>query len=154
MKKKTLMIILPVIFLTTYVYSYAQQFTAGEQVLIRPSQVIIENYVIVKLSKEIIDEPNANRFEVSNPYTYLQTVLDAAGKRSHIVFQTNFFGKILFLSYSNNISGMFNKKGKPMNLFIRCLNKVNDHISPVQITEAVIGCIIDRLNYCYENQLM
>lgn len=151
MKTKILTFILPVLVLTINLKATAQQFTMGEQVIIKPSQVIIENYVIVKLSKEIIDEPMANRFEVTNPYTYLQTVLDASGKRSHIIFQTNFFGKILFLCYSNNISGLFNKKSKPMNLFIRCLNKVNDHISPVQTNEAVIGCIIDRLNYCYEN---
>lgn len=151
MKKKICMIILPVIFLASNVSSYAQQFTMGEQGIIKPSQIIIENYVNVKLSKKIMDDAMANQFDVTNPYTYLQVVYDASGKRYHILFQTNFSGKILFLCYSNNISGLFNKKNKPMFLFIRCLNGVNDHISPVQITEAVIGCIIDRFNYCFEN---
>ncbi len=151
MKTKMLMFFFPIMLLATNLTISAQQFTAGEQVVIKTSQVIIENYVIVKLSKEIIDEPMANRFDVSNPYTYLQVVIDAFGKKSHILYQTNFSGKIIFLCYSNNISGLFNKKNKPMFLFTRCLNAVNDNISPVQITEAVIGCIIDRLNYCFEN---
>ncbi len=151
MKTKTVMIILPIMLLVTNLTICAQQFSIGEQVVIKPSQVIIENYTIVKLSKKIIDESMANRFDVTNPYTYLQVVMDAFGKRSHILFQTNFSGKILFLCYSNNISGLFNKKNKPTFLFSRCLNGVNDHISSVQMAEAVTGCMIDRLNYCFEN---
>lgn len=151
MKTKMLTFIFPIMLLATNLTISAQQFTAGEQVIIKTSQVIIENYVIVKLSKEIIDEPMANRFDVSNPYTYLQVVIDAFGKKSHILYQTNFSGKIIFLCYSNNVSGLFNKKNKPMFLFTRCLNAVNKNISPVQITDAVIGCMIDRLNYCFEN---
>ena len=151
MKTKMLTFIFPIMLLATNLTISAQQFTAGEQVVIKTSQVIIENYVIVKLSKEIIDEPMANRFDVSNPYTYLQVVIDAFGKKSHIIYQTNFSGKIIFLCYSNNVSGLFNKKNKPMFLFTSCLNAVNKNISPVQITDAVIGCMIDRLNYCFEN---
>ncbi len=151
MKTKMLTFIFPIMLLATNLTISAQQFTAGEQVIIKTSQVIIENYVIVKLSKEIIDESMANRFDVSNPYTYLQVVIDAFGKKSHILYQTNFSGKIIFLCYSNNVSGLFNKKNKPMFLFTRCLNAVNKNISPVQITDAVIGCMIDRLNYCFEN---
>lgn len=154
MKKKIITAILTVMFLAANKGIYAQQFTMGEQVVIKPSQVIIENYVSVKLSKEMIDDAMANKFDLTNPYTYLQVVNDPSGKRCHILFQTSFSGKILFLCYSNNVSGLFNKKNKPMNLFILCINRVNDHISPVQVTEAAIGCIIDRLNYCYENQLM
>ncbi len=130
---------------------YAQQFSVGELSTIRPSQVIIENYSVVNLSKEIIEDPMANRFDVNNPYTYLQIVHDAIANRYHILFQTGFTGKVLFLSYSNNLSALFNKKTKPMFLFIRCLKEINNHISSIQIINAVIECILERLNYCYDN---
>lgn len=131
--------------------SQAQQFTTGELSTIKPSQVIIENYVPVKLSKEMQEDQNANRFDISNPYTYLQVVTDVFGSRYHILFQTGFTGKLLFLSYSSNLSVLFNKKNKPMFLFNHCLRKVNNYISSIQIIEETIKCILERLNYCYEN---
>ena len=130
---------------------YAQQFSTGELATIKPSQVIIENYSPVKLSKEIIDDVMANRFDINNPYTYLQIVNDAAFNRYHILFQTGFTGKILFLSYSNNLSALFNKKNKPIFLFTHCLKEINDHISSIQVVDAVVTCILDRLNYCSDN---
>jgi hypothetical protein len=129
----------------------AQQFSNGELSVTKPSQVINENYIPVTLSKEIIDEAMANSFDVHNPYTYLQIVNDATANRYHILFQTNFSGKILYLAYSNNLSAIFNKKDKPMFLFTRCLKEINNFISPIQVIEAVLKCMIDRLNYCYDN---
>ena len=132
-------------------YIYAQQFSTGELSTIRPSQVIIENYSPVNLSKEIIDDPAANRFDINNPYTYLQIVHDAVFNRYHILLQTGFTGKILFLSYSNNLSDLFNKKSKPMFLFNHCLKEINDHISSIQIMNATVQCMLERLNYCSDN---
>ncbi|MEP7164324.1 MAG: hypothetical protein ABI741_06505 [Ferruginibacter sp.] len=132
-------------------YLFAQQFSSNELVTIKPSQVIIENYSTINLSKEIIEDPMANRFDQGNPYTYLQIVTDAKLNRYHILFQTGFTGKILFLSYSNNLSALFNKKTKPMFLFTRCLKEINNHISSIEVMDAVVECILARLNYCYDN---
>lgn len=129
----------------------SQQFSTSELSVIKTSQVIIENYTSVNLSKEIIDEATSNRFDVNNPYTYLQVIIDESGNRYHILFQTNFNGKILYLSYSNNLSALFNKKDKPMFLFTRCLKEINNAISSVQVTNTAIKCIVDRLNYCSDN---
>lgn len=144
------MILLPLAFIFLFGVS-AQQFSTGELSTIKPSQVIIENYNLVNLSKEIIEDPMANKFDVSNPYTYLQIVIDARSNRFHILFQTSFTGKILFLSYSNNLAGLFNKKSKPMFLFMRCLKEINNHISSIEIIDATVKCIVERLNYCYDN---
>jgi hypothetical protein len=129
----------------------AQQFFNGEISTIKPSQVIIENYITVNLSKEIIDDLMANRFDPNNPYTYLQVINDATTNHYHVLFQTNFSGKILFLSYSNNLSALFNKNNKPMFLFVRCLKDMNNHLSSVQIMDAAIKCVVERLNYCYDH---
>ena len=128
----------------------AQQFTIAEQSIIKPSQVIIDNYTPVDLSKQVIDNNMANKFDLTNPYTYLQIVRDEKSASYHILFQTSFEGKILFLSYSNNLSGLFNKKEKPMFLFIRCIKEINNHLSSTQMMDAAVKCIIERLNYCYE----
>ena len=131
--------------------SFAQQFNAAEISTIKPLQVIIENYTRVDLSNDVIDDAMANTFNINNPYTYLQMVNDAAGKSYHILLQTNFMGKILFLAYSNNLSAVFNKKDRPRFLFIHCLKEINNHLSSIQITDDAIKCIIERLNYCSED---
>jgi hypothetical protein len=128
----------------------AQSYYLGEQLTLRPSQVIIENYTMVSLSKEIIDDPAANQFDRVNPYTYLQMVNDNGRNNYHILFQSSFMGKILFLAYSNNLAALFNKTEKPMFLFMRCIKRINEHLSPVQTAAAAVNCIIERLNYCAE----
>lgn len=126
----------------------AQQYSSTELSTIKPIQLLIENYTRIILSKEMIDDGMANQFDINNPYTYIQLLSDATGNIYHIIYQTNFSGKIMFLAYSNNLSRLFNKPDKPMFLFQHCLKEVNNHLSPVQVTTAAIKCLIDRLNYC------
>ena len=130
---------------------FAQQYNSTELSIIKPSQVITENYTRVNLSNEVMDDAMANRFDVNNPYTYLQMVNDAGANNYHIILQTNFIGKILFLCYSNNLSAVFNKKDKPLFFFQHCLKEINNHLSSVEVINAAIKCIVDRLNYCSEN---
>jgi hypothetical protein len=132
-------------------HTNAQQFNTADQSIIKPSQVIIDNYTVINLSKEIIDNSMANRFDLNNPYTYLQIVKDENSNSYHILFQTSFEGKILFLSYSNNLSALFNKKEKPMFLFTRCLKEINNQLSSIQVINAAVKCIVERLNYCSDN---
>ena len=131
--------------------SLAQQFSTAEISTIKPVRVIIENYTCVNLSGEVIDDALANIFDINNPYTYLQIVNDAAGKSYHILLQTNFMGKILFLAYSNNLSAVFNKKEKPKFLLLHCLKEINNHLSSVQVMDEAVKCIVERLNYCSED---
>lgn len=139
------------LILVMHAGSFAQQFTEAGLSTIKPSQIIIENYTVVILSKEIIDDPMANRFDPGNPYTYLQLIDDGSANKFHILYQTNFLGKIIYLGYSNNLSGIFNKEKKPMFLFVRCLRGINNHLSSAQIAAEAVKCIIERLNYCAES---
>lgn len=135
-------------FVVFYMSLHAQTYFRGEQAIIQPLQVMIENYTAITLEKEIAADPNGNRFDKSNVYTYLQIIHDDAGKDYHVLFQTNFPGKILFLAYSNNLSAIFNNREKPLNVFVNCIKQVNDHVSAIQNVDAAIKCIIDRLHYC------
>ena len=76
--------------------------------------------------------------------------IDHSGLIPRLVAE-GFTGKILFLSYSNNLSDLFNKKSKPMFLFNHCLKEINDHISSIQIMDATVQCMLERLNYCSDN---
>ncbi|CAN5789685.1 hypothetical protein BH11BAC4_BH11BAC4_20600 [soil metagenome] len=130
---------------------FAQEYVSTELSIVKPSQVIIENYITVNLSTAIIDDPKANKFDVSNPYTYLQLLNDKKGNTYHIILQSNFSGKILFLCYSNNLTTVFNKADKPAFLFTHCLKEINNHISSVQVMNNAIKCIVERLNYCSDD---
>ena len=125
----------------------AQAYFRGEQTTIQPMQVILENYTAITLSKEVADDINKNRFDKYNIYTYIQSIYDSEGKNYHILFQTSFLGKILFLSYSNNLSPLFSGRDKPLNVFMNCISHVNDHLSSFQVSDAAVNCIIERLNY-------
>lgn len=137
-----------VFILTNAVAGYAQSFSRGEQTVIQPMQVLMENYTIISLRIENEHAADGNRFDRTNPYTYLQLLYDESGKGYQIIFQVSFSGKILLLAYSNNLSALFNKMDKPLNIFSNCIRTVNSHVSPVQNIDAAILCIIDRLNYC------
>ena len=144
-----------IIFLCCIIFCsnvFSQQYSCTELSPIKPLQVIIENYTCINLSTEIMDDAMANRFDVNNPYTYLQMLHDESGNGYHILLQTNFSGKILFLAYSNNLSAVFNKADRPKFIFQHCLKEINRHISSIQVKDAVIKCMIDRLNYCSEDQ--
>ncbi|MEO6668939.1 MAG: hypothetical protein ABIN36_05655 [Ferruginibacter sp.] len=148
--KKWSKIIVAVIFMAISSPLHAQNYFRGEQTVIQPLQVMIDNYTAINLVKDVANDPNANRFDKYNPYTFLQLIYDSYRKDYQVLFQTNFSGKILFLAYSNNLSAIFNNREKPFNVFANCIRDVNDHLSPVQNMEAAIKCIIDRLNYCSE----
>ena len=148
MKKTMKAMLVPVCLLIIITGTQAQTYFRGLQTIVQPSQVIIDNYTGIVLGKRAGNEPGLNQFDRSNPYSYLQVVSDNGGKDYHILFQTNFSGKILFLAYSNNLSPVFNNAGKSMNVFLNCIRQVNDFVSPVQNAETAINCIIERLNYC------
>ncbi len=143
-----------VLFTTIYftgIPLFAQNFSRGMNLVIEPAQVISDNYICIILQKEIDAEPFFNRFDKSNPYTYLQLIHDKNGKDSHILYQTNFSGSILFLAYSNNLSIYFNGRDKPLNVFMNCIRECNAHISAVQNAAAAISCIMQRLEFCSNN---
>ena len=128
----------------------AQTFNKANQMSIFPSQVLIENYTIVPLSQDNPGPPPENLFDIKNPYTFLQVISDKNGREYHILYQTDFFGKILFLAYSNNLSPVFNNKEKPFFGWQLCIRKLNQSIFSLQNSDVAVNCMLERLNYCAE----
>lgn len=131
---------------------FSQQYVAGEMMLIKPYQVIIENYTGVKLVKETSEKSNTPAFDMNNPYTLLQQLTDEKGNNFHILLQTDFLGKLVYLAISNNLSALFNRKDRPMIFFQNCMKEMNHYVLSVQVTAAAVNCIVDRLNYCISDQ--
>lgn len=130
------------------VLSQSQTFNKGSFSIISTSQIIFGNYFVINLQPEMIADPKANRFDINNTDTHLQVLIDNNGKKYHILLQTNFMGKVTFLSISNNLSVIFNKKEKPMFIFANCIQDLNTYISSSQNIETALNCVIARLEYC------
>ncbi len=128
--------------------SYAQTFSKGNLSGISTGQIIQENYLTIRLNPEQVADPKANLFDISNADTHLQVLIDNSGRKYHILLQTNFAGRVTFLSVSNNLAALFNKKDKPMFIFDNCIQDLNTAILQKQNMETAIKCIIERLEYC------
>jgi len=128
--------------------SIAQTFNKGYFSIVPKAQMIAENYFTIKLQPEMIADPKANLFDINNADTHLQVLIDNTGKKYHVLLQTNFMGKVTYLSISNNLVPNFNKKEKPMFLFENCIQDLNTSISQNQNIETALSCVIGRLEYC------
>jgi hypothetical protein len=136
------------LILSEPVITHAQAFNRGSLSAISTNQVIPENYSSVRLDPEQVADPKANIFDISNADTHLQVLIDNAGRKYHILLQTNFTGRVTFLSISNNLATTFSKKDKPMLMFNDCIQDLNTSIIQKQNIEIVIKCVIERLEYC------
>ena len=123
----------------------SQAYSRGEQLVISPSQVMTDHYVQIPLPQEA---KAVSAFDRHNAYTYVQLINEEFGKTSQLIYQTDFFGRLLYLAYSNNLASVFNNVDKPMNTFVSCMKRVNENISPVQNVDQAVRCVIERLNYC------
>lgn len=128
--------------------SQSQTFNKGSFSIISTSQIIPENYLIISLQPEMIADAKANLFDINNADTHLQVLIDNNGKKYHILLQTNFMGKVTFLSISNNLSVIFNEKDKPMFMFTNSIQDLNTSISQSQNIDVALNCVIGRLEYC------
>lgn len=136
------------IFLKISVVAQAQTFNKGYLAIVPTIQIIPENYFVIKLPPEMIADPKANLFDINNTDTHLQILTDSKGKKYHILLQLNFMGRVTFLSISNNLAIIFNKKEKPMFEFMNCIQDLNTSISQSQNIETALNCIIKRVEYC------
>ncbi len=126
----------------------AQEFTKGRNMVIHPLQVLVEQFTPVAFPIEYQNSVASNQFDRANLYTYIQLITNSARMEYQVLYQTDFFGKILFLAYSNGLSAIFNKKEKPVFALQKCISEINHNLFSVQNSETAIDCIIDRLNYC------
>ena len=128
-------------------FSKAKTFNKGYLSIINTAQIIPENYFTIILQPEMVADPKVNLFDVNND-TRLQVLADNTGKKYHILLQTNFMGRVTFLSISNNLAVIFNKKEKPMFVFENCILDLNTSISQSQNIETALNCVIKRVEYC------
>ena len=129
---------------------FGQEFQRGESMVVQPLQIIPEQFTMIRLPEEVVTGNGANRYDNGNLYTYMELLFDGRQKTYQVIYQTDFMGKILFLAISNNLTSVFMRKDKPMFLFQSCIKELNRLLSPVQITEKAMQCVIERLNYCKE----
>ena len=129
---------------------FGQEFQRGESLLVQPLHIMPDQFTMIRLPETVISGPDANRYDNGNPYTYMELLFDSRQKTYQVIYQTDFFGKMLFLGISNNLSSLFMRKDKPMFLFQSCIRDMNRMMSPVQVAEKAMQCLIDRLNYCKE----
>lgn len=127
-----------------------QEFQRGESLLVQPLHIMPDQFTMIRLPETVISGPDANRYDNGNPYTYMELLFDSRQKTYQVIYQTDFLGKMLFLAISNNLSSLFMRKDKPMFLFQSCIRDMNRMMSPVQVAEKAMQCLIDRLNYCKE----
>jgi len=128
----------------------AQYFNKAQQYSISPTHLLIENYTSVGLSSDDTKALHFNEFDITNPYTFIQAITDNAGQVYHIIYQTDFVGKLFFLGYSNNLSSIFNNPEKPKMRLLNCLKNTKDDLNTSESATIAIDCLLERLNYCSE----
>lgn len=128
----------------------AQYYYKAQQYNITPSQILIENYTSVGLSSDDTKALHFNEFDITNPYTFIQAITDNAGQMYHIIYQTDFVGKLFFLGYSNNLSSIFNNPEKPVMRLLYFLKNIKENLNTSESSTIAINCMIERLNYCSE----
>lgn len=134
------------ILLQAFVINFAKaQFYLAEKEIIPPSIILIDQYQTVP---ERAFDLWKNNWDANNLYTRIVAIRDQQGKLYHILYQENFSGRLLFFSYSKNLSPVFNRADRPMQQFDKC---ILDHVGVLKVlheANAVIDCFMQRLAYC------
>lgn len=128
----------------------AQTFSKGHHASMQANQIVIDNYTSITLKNGNKSLSNINQFDSGNPYSYFQNIQDENDKIYQVLYQTDFWGNVLFLAYSNNLNEAFNGIAKPLYRFLSCIETVNASDFPTENIERAVNCIIERLNYCRE----
>lgn len=145
------MILIPIFLLSAMLAASntpAQSFFRADRMSADPRKLIAENYSVIRLPDAGNEEMKMNVFSRDNPYTWLQLIADERQKVYHVIYQTSFTGRLLYLGISNNLLALFSKKEKPMFVFNSCLEKLQDELMSEKIQEKAVDCILERLAYC------
>ena len=124
----------------------AQKIFKQQLRLAEPAQLIMSNYTAIKFCNDL----GPQKFDINNPYTNLQLLIDEQEKVSHILYQTDFSGNISFVALSNNINERFNCDNTGLLRFCSCIKKIDAHIFDSEKSEGMIDCILSQLNLCNE----
>ena len=112
--------------------------------MISNEQLVINNYVPLKMDGVALN----NDFNTKNPYTYLLLIGDEQGKNHQLIYQTNFTGVLEFIGLSNSLYNRFRCNENPCWKFDACINQIDRiNLNPIFI-DAVVDCILMRINDC------
>jgi len=128
------------------IQSGAQEFRYGEMEIEKPEQVILSNFTGLSLPMED-GTPNANRYNPVNPYTYLQMILNERNNLYQLLIQTDFWGRIIYVGYSNNLAFAFDGRKRPLPVFYQCIKQVNTQFGTAQKIQRLLSCILGLLNH-------
>jgi len=131
--------------------SNAQSIFKGVSVNISPSIIIMEEYSTIDLHENNHHLLLQKSFDYKNDATFILPVTDENSKVFHVLYQTDFSGKLIFLAVSNNLLKWFVCEEKPMYSFDLCVKKIDCAFFPVKCTDEVIECVMQRLRFCYQN---
>jgi len=125
-------------------YSFAQDFIKTNQLVTDPTAIIIKNYSPISL----INEKHFQDFDLKNKYTFIQKITDRNNTVYHILYQTDFFGKISFIALNTDLLEIFNCNKVELLSFYACNHKNSISNFSMEIIDNIINCILERLNYC------
>ncbi len=126
----------------------AQGFLKGLPINIPPEVIIIENYTAVGSHSNNTLFPTKKEFDYHNKETYLLPVTKEASTIFHILYQTDFSGKITFIGLSNNLLEWFLCEKKPIMSFDFCVKAIDADRFPNQYINEFIDCIMQRIQNC------
>ena len=112
--------------------------------MISNDQLVINNYVPIKIDDVALN----NYFNTKNPYTYLLLIGDEQGRNHQLIYQTNFIGALEFIGLSSSLFNRFKCKENPYWKFNACINQTDKTALNPIIIDAVIDCILMRINDC------
>jgi len=124
----------------------AQTYRLGPMWVEKPTLLLSTNFTGIPLPIED-GTMNANRFNFDNPYTYVQVIYDERNAVFQLIIQTDFFGRIVYAGYSNNLSFAFDQSKNPIHIFNQKLKQVNTQFGVVQKIHYLLQCILERINY-------
>ncbi len=122
----------------------AQFYYKAEQYHVAPSQVLLDQYRPLSwkdLQSTSADSPS---FDPQNPYTYLQVIVDGNGKKYHLLMQTDFFGKALYVAWSENMNGLLNKEAGVFLRLAHCIATKKQEAAAS--LEGLVDCILETIN--------
>lgn len=128
----------------------AQEYRYGDMIIEKPGQVIVSNFTGIPLPVED-GTMNANRFNPQNAYTYLQMIYNEQNNVFQLLIQTDFYGRIIYAGYSNNLFVVFSNKSNTINIFNQCLKQVNSQFGTLQKMQRLLACFLEQLNYFGES---
>jgi len=141
---KTLNLLLLLCLILTKVN--AQNYRYGEMVIQKPEQIMVNNFTGMPLPVED-GTMNANRFNPQNPYTYIQMIYNEQNNLSQLLIQTDFYGRIVYVGFSNNLLMAFDKKNNSINIFTLCLRQVNTEFGTIGKMQHLLKCVLDQINH-------